>query len=98
MWPTIGAAVARYTRGSTHDGPGVNIKRWGGRSSPMISCPRSVITLSQERQLLHGPTEANLRQAFRERNESSTPSLVSLNQTVRVNIQNGLYGETVRFI
>ncbi len=43
MWPTIGAAIARYTRGSTHDGPGVSIKRCGGKSSPIISCSGTFI-------------------------------------------------------
>src|SRR5271170_3226758 len=33
--PTNGAASARYTRGSIDDGPGVNINRVGGSSSPM---------------------------------------------------------------
>src|SRR5690242_6309566 len=32
--PTSGAASARYTRGSTDDGPGVSINRQGGLSSP----------------------------------------------------------------
>ena len=37
IWPTSGAAIARYTRGSTQEGPGVSISCSGGRSSPMIS-------------------------------------------------------------
>src|SRR5205823_4343883 len=37
MWPTSGVADARYTRGSTEDGPGVNISRTGGLSSPIGS-------------------------------------------------------------
>src|SRR3984957_20318374 len=37
MWPTSGVARARYTRGSMLEGPGVSIKRAGGRSSPKIS-------------------------------------------------------------
>ena len=37
MWPTSGVANARYTRGSTEDGPGVNISRTGGLSSPIGS-------------------------------------------------------------
>src|SRR5580692_10652068 len=32
--PTSGVASARYTRGSTDDGPGVSINRYGGLSSP----------------------------------------------------------------
>src|SRR5262249_7155549 len=36
-WPTSGVAIARYTRGSTHDGPGVNMILVGGRSSPTDS-------------------------------------------------------------
>src|SRR5579862_7009806 len=44
MCPTIGAAMARYTRGSTQDGPGVSINRWGGSSSPGKSF-RSVMSL-----------------------------------------------------
>src|ERR1700683_1630491 len=35
--PTSGADMARYTRGSMQEGPGVIIKRAGGRSSPIIS-------------------------------------------------------------
>src|SRR5215471_3848627 len=34
-WPTMGAARARYTRGSTDEGPGVIINRIGGVSSPI---------------------------------------------------------------
>ncbi len=37
MWPTSGAAMARYTRGSMHDGPGVSISLAGGSSSPIGS-------------------------------------------------------------
>src|SRR5712692_4522982 len=33
--PTNGIESARYTRGSTEDGPGVSINRTGGFSSPM---------------------------------------------------------------
>src|SRR5712692_11265484 len=41
--PTSGVAIARYTRGSMEDGPGVSINRTGGLSSPtccvMTFCP-----------------------------------------------------------
>src|SRR5579885_2674360 len=33
-WPTSGVARARYTRGSTEEGPGVSISRTGGANSP----------------------------------------------------------------
>src|SRR5579863_7798088 len=36
MCPTIGAANARYTRGSIDEGPGVIISRIGGASSPIL--------------------------------------------------------------
>src|SRR5258705_11213592 len=43
MCPTTGVAIARYTRGSIEEGPGVSIKRTGGLSSPIgcviRSCP-----------------------------------------------------------
>src|ERR1700688_5068639 len=35
-WPTNGVAIARYTRGSTEDGPGVSINRTGGFNSPTV--------------------------------------------------------------
>src|SRR6202166_3909462 len=40
--PTNGVAIARYTRGSTEDGPGVSINRTGGFNSPTVCvmvCP-----------------------------------------------------------
>src|ERR1700704_1436781 len=40
--PTSCVAIARYTRGSTDDGPGVSINRTGGFSSPIccvMICP-----------------------------------------------------------
>src|ERR1700688_3122509 len=38
MCPTIGAASARYTRGSIEEGLGVIISRIGGISSPIFLC------------------------------------------------------------
>src|SRR6266849_6797547 len=47
--PTSGVAIARYTRGSTEDGPGVSINRTGGFSSPtccvMTFCPSLFLRL-----------------------------------------------------
>src|ERR1700675_1221229 len=40
--PTRGVAIARYTRGSIEDGPGVSINRTGGFNSPTVcvmACP-----------------------------------------------------------
>src|SRR5467141_2219109 len=49
MCPTRGVAIARYTRGSMEDGPGVSINRTGGWSSPtccvMTFCPSSFLRL-----------------------------------------------------
>src|SRR6267378_3225419 len=49
MCPTSGVAIARYTRGSMEDGPGVSINRTGGWSSPtccvMTFCPSSFLRL-----------------------------------------------------
>src|ERR1700747_195277 len=73
MWPTRGVLIARYTRGSIFEGPGVIIKRVGGRSSPMISF---IITF------LAAPQSARLR------GQQARP-LVSLNSRPGVNLQNG---------
>src|SRR5260370_2761943 len=49
MCPTSGVAIARYTRGSMDDGPGVSINRTGGWSSPtccvMTFCPSLFLRL-----------------------------------------------------
>src|SRR6266478_2293186 len=49
MCPTSGVAIARYTRGSIEDGPGVSINRTGGWSSPtccvMTFCPSLCLRL-----------------------------------------------------
>src|SRR5258708_35323304 len=49
MCPTSGVAIARYTRGSMEDGPGVSINRTGGFSSPtccvMTPCPSLLLRL-----------------------------------------------------
>src|ERR1700736_610984 len=43
--PTNGVAIARYTRGSIEDGPGVSINRTGGFNSPTVcvmACPSNL--------------------------------------------------------
>src|ERR1700730_10966122 len=50
-WPTNGVAIARYTRGSIEDGPGVSINRTGGFNSPTVC----VMACPSNRAVLGGP-------------------------------------------
>src|SRR5262245_4149831 len=53
-WPTMGAERARYTRGSTDDGPGVIINRIGGTSSPIPDFASGLIYATSIRELCAG--------------------------------------------
>src|SRR5262245_33542987 len=53
-WPTIGAASARYTRGSTDECPGVIINRIGGASSPIADFASRLICATSTRKYARG--------------------------------------------
>src|SRR6266581_5333891 len=59
MCPTSGVAIARYTRGSMEDGPGVSINRTGGWSSPtccvMRFCPSLILALDSRLRISNRP-------------------------------------------